>query len=83
MTQERLPVEDGNSSPKAKPKRDIFRFNGERPTAINLGHVTLMFIEGKKITFQFYNSATFIELADDEVASSVFEALLNAWAGEV
>jgi hypothetical protein len=42
-----------------------------------------MFIEGKKITFQFYNSATFIELADEAAANSVFDALLSAWVGEL
>jgi hypothetical protein len=68
--------------PRVKPKREIFRFNGDRPTAINLEHVTLMFIEGKKITFQFSSTATFIELADDAAANSVFDALLSAWAGE-
>lgn len=68
---------------KAKLKREIFRFDGERPTAINLDHVNLMFIEGKKITFQFYNSATFIELADEAAANSVFDVLLGAWVGEL
>lgn len=70
------------SVPRVKPKREIFRFNGDRPTAINLDHVNLMYVEGKKITFQFYSTATFIELADDAAANSVFDALLNAWVGE-
>jgi len=70
------------TKPRVKAKREIFRFNGERPTAINLEHVSLMYIEGKKITFQFSNSATYIELADDEAANAAFDALLTAWVGE-
>lgn len=85
MTEE-MPIDQGNSAPcavpRVKPKREIFRFIGDRNTAINLDHVVMMFIEGKKITFQFYNSATFIELNDDAAAASVFDALLNAWVGE-
>lgn len=85
MTEE-FQVDEANSAPcvapKFKPKREIFRFNGDRPTAINLDHVTLMYIEGKKITFQFGSTATFIELADDAVTNSVFDALLSAWVGE-
>lgn len=83
---EEVKVEETNTVPavvpRAKPKREIFRFNGERPTAINLDKVDLMYIEDKKITFQFANTATFIELADDAAANSVFDALLNAWVGE-
>ena len=86
MTEE-IPLDEVSKAPsvppRTKPKREIFRFNGERPTAINLDHVNLMFIEGKKITFQFYNSATFIELADEAAANSVFDALLSAWVGEL
>jgi methylthioribose-1-phosphate isomerase len=66
-----------------KSKRDIFRFNGERPTAINLEHVTNMCLEGKKITFSFYQTAIFVELADETAALSVFEVLLSTWAGDV
>jgi hypothetical protein len=68
--------------PKIKSKRDIFRFAGEKPTAINLEHVTQMGVEGKRITFQFYSTAMFIDLADEASALSVFEVLLNVWAGE-
>lgn len=68
--------------PRVKAKRDIFRFAGEKPTAINLEHVTQMGMEGKRITFQFYSTAMFIDLADDTTAASVFEVLLNIWAGE-
>lgn len=67
----------------AKAKRDIFRFNGERPTAINLEHTTHMFLEGKKITFNFYSTSLFIELENESAAASVFEILLNSWAQDV
>lgn len=73
-----------NSSPKqVRPKRDIFRFNGTIPTAINLEHVTHMSIEGKKITFNFYNTSLFIELENEEACLSLFDVLLNSWAAEV
>lgn len=67
---------------KNKAKRDIFRFAGEKPTAINLEHVTQINLEGKKITFQFYNTAMYIDLENEAAATSVFEVILNVWAGE-
>jgi len=79
----------GNAIPEEAPKvrhkakRDIFRFNGERPTAINLEHVTNMCLDGKKITFNFYSTAIFVELADEEAAASVFEVLLSNWSADV
>jgi hypothetical protein len=63
-----------------KNKRDIFRFTGEKPTAINLEHVTNMQLEGKKISFSFYTNAIFVELADEDAAKLCFEQLLNVWA---
>jgi len=84
ITQE---IKDGQrvAEPKKpqKAKRDIFCFNGERPTGINLEHVTHMSIEGKKITFNFYSTAIFIELADESAAASMFEILLKSWSGDV
>jgi len=67
---------------KVKSKRDVFRFAGEKPTAINLEHVTQIGMDGKRITFQFYSTAMFIDLEDEAAAASVFEVLLNVWAGE-
>lgn len=87
MTEEITP-EIGNAipieAPKERPKtkRDIFRFNGQIPTAINLEHVTHMCVEGKKITFNFYSTAIFVELADEAAAASVFEILLNTWSAD-
>ncbi len=66
--------------PITKVKRDIFRFNGERTTAINFEHITNMSIEGKKITFNFHSTSIFTELNDEATAASLFEALLNIWA---
>jgi hypothetical protein len=68
---------------KARPKRDIFRFNGEKPTAVNLEHVTTMAVEGKKITFSFYTNAIFVELENDEAAKNAFEQILNVWVADV
>jgi hypothetical protein len=76
------PVGEAEQKPRVKSKRDIFRFAGEKPTAINLEHVTQMGMDGKRITFQFYSTAMYIDLADDAAAASVFEVLLNIWAGE-
>jgi hypothetical protein len=63
-----------------KNKRDIFRFNGDRPTAINLEHVTNIQVEAKRVTFTFYTNAIFIELENEEAAKNCFEQLLNIWA---
>ncbi len=63
-----------------KIRRDVFRFNGEKPTAINLEHVTNMQIEGKRITFTFYTNAIFIDMEDEDKAKTCFEQLLNVWA---
>jgi hypothetical protein len=89
MTEEQITPETQNAQPnpvpktRPKTKRDIFRFNGERPTAINLEHVTNMSLEGRKITFNFYSTAIFVELADDAAAASVFEVLLANWSADV
>lgn len=77
-TENAISVEKPKERPKNK--RDIFRFNGERPTAINLEHVTNLYLEGKKITFNFYSTSLLIELADETAAASVFEILLNTWS---
>jgi hypothetical protein len=69
-----------NDNPPIKLKREIFRFNGEKPTAINLEYVTHMSIEGNKITFNFFSSAIFIELLDEATAASLFEVLLTSWS---
>ncbi len=87
MMEEQITPESQNVPPlpqiRPKTKRDIFRFNGERPTAINLEHVTTICLEGKKITFHFYSTAIFIELADEVTAASAFETLLTNWAADV
>lgn len=87
MSEEQITPESQNVPPipqiRAKAKRDIFRFNGERPTAINLEHITHMCLEGKKITFHFYSSAIFVELADEAAAASIFEVLLTNWSADV
>jgi hypothetical protein len=63
-------------------KRDIFRFNGEKSTAINLEHVTHMGVEGKRITFNFYATSLSVDLASDEEANICFEKLLNVWVAD-
>jgi hypothetical protein len=64
-------------------KRDIFRFNGEKPTAINLEHVTHMNVEGARITFNFYGTSLSVDLASEEEAKSCFELILNTWVANV
>jgi hypothetical protein len=86
---EQITPDSGNAIPESapktriKPKRDIFRFNGERPTAINLEHVTNIAVEGKKLTFSFYTNAIFVELESEEAAQKGFEQLLNVWSADV
>jgi hypothetical protein len=80
------PKTEQTQEPKArlKVKRDIIRFSSdERPTAINLEHVTCMYIEGKRISFEFYTKVQFIDFADEAAAKSVFEVLLTTWSSDV
>lgn len=69
--------------PKFKAKRDIVRFGGERPTAVNLEHASIIYLEGKRITFEFYTKAQHIDLDDESIAKTVFEQILNSWASDV
>lgn len=65
-----------------KPKRDIFRFNGSMTKAIDLGMVTAIDLEGKRISFHFQRERPdFIDLDTDEAALSVYEVILRSWAG--
>ena len=63
-------------------KRDIFKFNGEKPTAINLEHVTNMCLEGKRITFTFYSGGIYVDMENEETAKNIFDQLLNTWAAD-
>lgn len=64
-------------------KRDIFRFNGEKPTAINLEHVTHVSLEGNRITLNFYTNSLSIDISTEEEAKSCFETILNLWVANV
>lgn len=71
---------------KAKGKRDIIRFNGSPQIAVNLDHVTHM-VRGKeeesnRITFNLYSTGTYVDFEDEESAKTMYEAILNLWAGE-
>lgn len=81
--QEQVDNSQETAKPKIKAKRDIFRFNGEVTTAINLEHVTNIDLQGKRITFQFYNICRFIDMADEAAAANVYEVLLNTWSADV
>jgi len=82
---EMLDVRTPQPVPKVqgRAKRDIIRFNSERSTAINLEHVTSMYVEGKRITFEFYTKAQFIDFADEAAAANAFEVLSKIWASDV
>lgn len=83
MSEEVVHIEGHVPLVKIRRKRDIFRFTGERPTAINLEHVTNICIEGKRLTFSFYSTALNIDLESEEAAKIAFEQLLNIWASDV
>jgi hypothetical protein len=68
--------------PQVKAKRDIFRFNGDKTTAINLDHVTQILIEGNRLTFNFSSTSVYVDLEDEESAKKSFEQILGIWAGE-
>lgn len=68
---------------RSQSARDIFRFDGEKPTAINLEHVTQITREGKRITFQFYNTAMFVDFEEDEAAQNAFNQIITVWCADV
>ena len=68
---------------KTKPKREIFLFQGEKLTGMNLEHVTAISIEGKNVTFNFYTNAISVAFDSEEVAKLSFDQLLKVWAGDV
>lgn len=68
---------------KVKTKRDVIRFNGEKPIAINLEHVIDMTLDEKKVIFELVSgTAKYVELEDEEAAKNIFESLLNLWSAE-
>lgn len=69
-----------NPNVTVKKKRDIFRFNGDKDISINLEHVTSMYLEGKRITFQFYATSTFIDLENEEAGKKAYEQILGIWS---
>lgn len=73
----------GSLQPKVRPKRDIFKFDGDKTTAINLEHVTQIFQEKNKITFNFDSVATYIELESEEAAKNGFNQILGIWSSHV
>lgn len=75
-------LKDGISPSCPQRKRDIIHFTGERPTAINLEHVTTMYLEEKRITFEFYTKSQFVDFLDEAAAQSIFQSLMKLWAGE-
>lgn len=62
-----------------KAKRDIIRFQAEKPMAINLEHVASVSLEGKRITFEFHTKAQYVDCEDEAAASSIFELILKTW----
>lgn len=71
------------SDTKPKLKRDIFHFNGVKPTAINLEHVTSIAIEECRIAFSFYTHTLYIDLQNEDEAKMIFAQLLKYWAEDV
>ena len=51
---------------KTRMKRDLFRFNADKTTVVNLEHVIAINLHEKNITFNFQNNAFTIELVIDE-----------------
>lgn len=84
MTEEQQPIklDPPPTTIGLKRKRDIFRFSGEKPSAINLEHVTQIIVEGNRITFNFYSNAMFVDLADEEAAKNAFEQILRVWTAD-
>ena len=76
------PVEPPKAAPKVK--REILRFNGESPLAINLDHVTRMKLDGKKILFWFYEGDPIpVDFEEEDAALSAFQVVLGVWVAGV
>lgn len=73
-----------STSPKTAVKkgRDIFRFKGSKDMALNLERVTNIFIEGNRITFQFYATASYIDMENDDAAQKAYEKILAIWSAD-
>lgn len=65
---------------KQNTKRDIFRFDGDKPSAINLDHVSMMQLEKNRITFTFQANSLSLDLSDEDKAKDIFEKIVNLWA---
>jgi len=68
---------------KHKTKRDIFRFSGENPSAINLEHVSMLKLEGKRLAFNFHTNGITVDFETEEGAKNAFEQIINVWAADV
>jgi hypothetical protein len=68
---------------KLKSKRDIFKFTGENPSAINLEYVTMIKLSGQKIEFTFQTNGLSVDFPNEEAAKNVFEQIINVWAVDV
>lgn len=80
------PIEEeiaAKPSVKIKKKRDIFRFNGSEDMSINLEHVNKMVRKEKRITFQFDETADYVEFEDEECAKKAYDQILSVWSADV
>jgi hypothetical protein len=78
------PIEEAvNTVGKIKKKRDIFRFNGSEDMSINLEHVNKMVRKEKRITFQFDETADYVEFEDEECAKKAYDQILSVWSADV
>lgn len=87
MSTQDLPYEDAvcegldcKKEEASKPKRDLIRFNSEKPTVINLEHVTHIELEGTKIKFNFPSTAIYIDMQDETAALNAFDSIINIWS---
>ena len=66
-----------------KVKREIVRFSGKNPSAINLDHVRKIAVEGRRVFFWFYEKEPeSIDCDDEASALSAFEVVLGIWVSE-
>lgn len=63
-------------------KRDIVKIAGEHTSAVNLDHVTSIWLQDAKIVFQFQNNSVESTLSSAEEARNAFEKILEIWGGE-
>ena len=68
---------------KQDTKRDIFRFEGDKPTAVNLEYINMIQLEQNRITFTFQYNNFALDLSDADMAKKIYDKIVEIWASDI